>query len=456
MRTVSFVFISKEAPMLYPERIKSLFSNAVNAVAGRISEFAVNPGKDLTRSRKLPPEKLIRFLVSEGSQSTKDELLDFFGMDPDAPSDSALNQQRAKLKPEAVETVFRNFCSAAEDLNERSGYRFIAADGSTITYFSKPCFSPEEYYCSPGSSAKGVYSMHVNAFYDLQSRTYTDAVIQSVHKKDEFRAFCDIVDRHAVLPGTKNVYIGDRGYCSYNNMAHVVEKGQHFLFRTKDIDKKGLVGNFDYPDSDSFDVTVTVVLVRTTSKKVHVADGYRRFIDKASSFDFIEYGSDETYTLTFRVVRFALSEDSYECLVTNLPADEFPPEKLKELYFSRWIEETSFRKLKYTIGLSNFHSYKPDYVKQEIWARLIAYNITEILINQTIVIKKDTKHDYKVSFSVAAHICRKYLRPFTQIVAENVVKLLQKELIPIRKHRKYPRLQTAHFRRPRYFIYRAA
>ena len=442
--------------MLYPERIKSLFSNSVNVVAGRIAEFSANPGKDFTRSRKLPPEKLIRFLVSEGSQSTKNELLDFFGMDPDAPSDSALSQQRAKLRPEAVEAVFHDFSSSADGLTERSGYRFIAADGSTVTYFSKPCFSPEEYYCSPGSSAKGCYSMHVNAFYDLQSRTYTDAVIQPVHKKDEFRAFCDIVDRHAVLPGTKNVYIGDRGYCSYNNMAHVIEGGQYFLFRAKDIDKKGLVGKFDYPDSDSFDVTVKVVLVRTNSKKVHVEDGYQRFVDKASSFDFIEYGSDKIYALTFRVVRFALSEGSYECLVTNLPTDEFSAEKLKEVYFSRWTEETSFRKLKYTIGLSNFHSYKPDYVKQEIWARLIAYNVTEILINQTIVTKEGTKHDYKVSFSVAAHICRKYLRPFTQLVAENIIKLLQKELIPIRNGRKYPRLQTAHFRRPRYFIYRAA
>ena len=33
------------------------------------------------------------------------------------------------------------------------------------------------------------------------------------------------VDRHDVLDGIKNVYIGDRGYCSYNNMAHVVEQG---------------------------------------------------------------------------------------------------------------------------------------------------------------------------------------------------------------------------------------
>lgn len=72
--------------------------------------------------------------------------------------------------------------------------------------------------------------------------------IQPVHQKDEFKAFCEIVDRHEVLPDTQNVYIGDRGYCSYNNMAPVLEKGQSFVFRTKDIHSKGLVSNFDFPE----------------------------------------------------------------------------------------------------------------------------------------------------------------------------------------------------------------
>ena len=71
--------------------------------------------------------------------------------------------------------------------------------------------------------------MHINAFFDLKSKTYTDAVIQSFHKHDEFAAFCQIVDRHEVIADTKNIYIGDRGYCSYNNMAHVIETGQFFL-----------------------------------------------------------------------------------------------------------------------------------------------------------------------------------------------------------------------------------
>ena len=103
-----------------------------------------------------------------------------------------------------------------------------------------------------------------------------------------------------------------------------------------------------------------------------------------------------------------------ECIITNLEEDAFPMEEIKKLYGWRWTIEGSFRKLKYTIGLSNFHAYKPEYIQQEIRAKLIAYNITETLINHTVIKRRKTKHKYKVNFSRAAHICRVFLRPDTR------------------------------------------
>ncbi len=438
------------------EKIKAAFNDSVNHVVSDIPQYVVAPGRDFTRSRKMGADKLISFLVSCGSSSTRIELLDFFGLQTDAPSASAFNQQRAKLRPEALEAVFHRFNSSVPAGTDPR-FRFLAADGSTFTFFSRPSFSSPEYFVSEGHSAKGFYSMHVNAFYDLRKHIYSDALIQPVHQKDEFRAFCDMVDRHDTQPATRDVFIGDRGYCSYNNMAHVVEKGQYFLFRTKDIHSKGLVGNFDFPDTDSFDITVNVTLVRSHKKSIPVKEGfYRRYVDANASFDYVAYGSLDTYDLSFRIVRFPISDDSYECIVTSLPREEFPPIRIKLLYFSRWAIEGSFRKLKYTISLSNFHTYRPEYIKQEIWAKLITYNITETLISLTVIRHSQTKHEYKVNFSMATHICRVSLHPHTGEDPVDVMSLLQKELIPIRNDHWYPRLQTAHFRKPRYFIYRAA
>ena len=131
-------------------------------------------------------------------------------------------------------------------------------------------------------------------------------------------------------------------------------------------------------------------------------------------------------------------------------------EKIKEVYNLRWGIETSFRKLKYTIGLSFYHSYKPDFIKQEIWAKLIAYNATEFMINTTICSQGNCKYTYAINFSVAAHICRIYLRLLTEVESIDMMALLKKELIPVRPGRQFPRLKTAHFRKPKYLIYRAA
>lgn len=313
------------------QQIKDLFFSSVEHVVCDISQYAVQPDSDFQRSRKIPAQKLISFLVLQGSSPTRVEMLDFWGLVPSMPTASALNQQRAKLRSEALEAVFQHFNSSVMELPPASlkdaHYRFLAADGSTCTFFSTPAFSSSDYYCSPGHAANGVYSMHLNAFYDLDTHTYTDALIQPVRCKNEFGAFCDIIDCHDVLEGKKNVYIGAREYCSYNNMAHVVEQGQYFLFRTKDIHSKGLVGNFNFPDEGSFDIDVSVILVRSHSKKIlegiHT-DSYIRFVDQAASFDYIEYGSYDTYELSFRIVRFPISDSTYECIVTNLPRDEFP------------------------------------------------------------------------------------------------------------------------------------
>ncbi len=223
-------------------------------------------------------------------------------------------------------------------------------------------------------------------------------------------------------------------------MAHVIESDQYFLFRTKDIYSKGLVHNFNFPEDESFDITVKVTLVRSQSKKLPPIDGYKRFVSKATSFDFITYGSLDTYELSFRIIRFPLSDSTYERIVTNLPAEDFPEDRIKSLYFSRWSIVTSFWKLKYTIGLANFHAYKPEYIKQEIWAKLMTYNITEILINRAVIEQKNTKHQYKVNFSVAAHICRIFLRMAAERDSIDVMSLIKKELIPIRNDRQYARL----------------
>lgn len=442
---------------MFFNQIKSMFQDALFYVASHVTPYLATPDKDFTRRRKLPPELLISFLVSQGASSTGNEFDDFFDFYPDAPSLSALNQQRDKLKPQALEEVFRQLNTSLSKLGPASHYRHLAADGSTFSFFSTPKWAPEEYFVSEGHSAKGFYSVHLNALYDLDTHTYLGAFIQPIHFKDEFRAFCTMVDRLETPDGISDIFIADRGYCSYNNMAHVLEKNQFFLFRSKDVTVRGMAGHLPVPKQGEFDQCLDIVIKRSHSKKITASGDYVTFVDAASAFDFVPYGSLATYTIPVRVVRFLLDDGSYECLITNLPADEFSMEDLKRLYFSRWGIETSFRKLKYTIGLSSFHSYKAEFIKQEIWAKLIAYNLTETIVSHVVVeTREDTKHSYKVNFTSATHSSRVFFRLNSRKNPANLMALLKRKLIPIRNERSFPRLQTAHFRRPKYFLYRAA
>lgn len=433
--------------------ILTKLKDAIRSVSDNIQHYVSNPG-DFSRNGKLPADVLMEFLIGQGSRSTRNELIDAFSYSKDHPSAPALVQKRAKLDPSALRDVLYRFNQSLEPFASNSGYCCFAVDGSTFSFLSSPRFSSDVYFTTQGNSAKGVHSVHLTAFKGLDSDRYSDAVIQPISQKDEYSAFSTIVDRHPLPASAKAVFIADRGFCSYNNMAHVIQRGQFFLFRAKDIHSKGLLHHIDFPSDDEFDVSVKLVIVRRQSKHLSVPDGYVRFVNKDTSFDFVDYGSDDFYVLPLRVVRFKLSSGEYEALVTNLPTNDFSLDALKKLYFRRWGIETSFRHLKYTIGLSKFHAKKPAFIIQEIWARLISYNFTSAVMECVRIPVSETKHSYKVSVSAAVLVCRKFILSLIVHSAFDVLGLLARELIPIRLDRSFPRLSTAHFRRPAYFLYR--
>ena len=98
--------------------------------------------------------------------------------------------------------------------------------------------------------------------------------------------------------------------------------------------------------------------------------GVYRYIAHNSPFDFLDSHTNKFYPMNFRVVRIKIADDSYETLITNLGADTFSSNELKKLYAMRWGIETSFRELKYTIGLLHFHAKKRELIIQEIFARI--------------------------------------------------------------------------------------
>jgi len=180
-----------------------------------------------------------------------------------------------------------------------------------------------------------------------------------------------------------------------------------------------------------------MILTRKKTKEVKANRALYKILDKKSPFDYLDLHENKFYPMNFRVVRFAITEDTFDCIITNLLKEEFPPDEIKKLYAMRWEIETSFRELKYAIGLSCFHSKKVEYIKQEIYARLILYNYCEIITMNVVIHQKDTKYVYQMNYTIAIHICRYFLR--NNISPPDVEKLIQKNLLPVRPGRSDPR-----------------
>lgn len=103
------------------------------------------------------------------------------------------------------------------------------------------------------------------------------------------------------------------------------------------------------------------------------------------------------------------------------------------------IEKTSFRELKYAIGLTSFHARKPDFIKQEIYARLLLYNYCELITTHVIKQMKNNDKTKQVNFTIAIYICREYLRNKRNLSPPDVINLIEKHVLPVRPGRKDPR-----------------
>ena len=204
--------------------------------------------------------------------------------------------------------------------------------------------------------------------------------------------------------------------------------------------------------SEKFDAHIRTTLTRRHTKETLGNPDTYTILQPSTDFDFLDENC-MYYDIEFRIVRVRLDNGTYICIATNLSGEEFPLEEINKLYRMRWSEETSFRELKYTIGLINWHSSKYDGILQEINAHMILYNFCELVTSHAKVKKsKNTKHVYKINFAIAVNICRAYLKHGSN--ETETMLLIQKYLTPVRYNRNYP--IHLHSKRNRDFMYRVA
>ena len=438
---------------LAPSLIKDKLNAAISGIAGISWLFSKDPVSDFTRERKLPFSSLLQLLLKFSGKSLQSELSAYY-LPPvktywNIPTKSAFSQQRHKLLWEGCYALLRAFTDSLPYLKLFEGYRLFACDGSSVPI---PRNEQEaDYSVVTRENRKSYNQLHINGLFDILNRIYVDAVVDPGMHMKERAALITLVKRLA--DPAMAIILADRGYEGYNGLAHMTEAGVNYLIRAKDLDSNGFLHTLNLPPEGELDIDVNKLLTFKATRDCIDDDRFVKVY--RGHFDFLKSSAD-IYPIHFRLVRIQISDGAYECLVTNLPRDRFPPKKLKKLYYLRWGIENAYRDLKYAVDLLHFHGKSAQAVLQEVFCTLTMFNYCAYLcVHADILLShKGTKYRYKVNFANAVGPCRAYLHG--SISEAELLDRLRLAPTPIRPDRHVQRPSRMNEQSSREFNYRAS
>lgn len=410
---------------------------SIRNIVDNADNFVKNPGHDFIRKRKIGMDETIKLVLTMQGGTLNQELFKHPRLSGIKLTPSAFVQQRSKLLPSAFEALFHEFNNACQDKITFQGYRVFAVDGSDLNIPRDP--NANTFIKSTERFPRGYNQYHINALFDLCNKVYTDCVIQIPSKSDERDALISFL-KHTTTDD-KKLFITDRGYESYNVFANYLEtENTDFLCRVKHgVGCMAEIKTLPMIELDR-DISTTVTTTQTKNDKQNgyhfIQTGSKKGKINSDKTKISKWDFESPYTLNLRVVRIMLDTGEYETLVTSLDRKLFPSNVIKELYHMRWGIETSFRELKYNIGLVNLHAKKAELIQQEIYAGLTMYNFCERITNAVVVLQKEENaYEYQVNYTMAFYICRKY---YTQPVtpAMNIIKEIGRYILPIRPGRR--------------------
>ena len=387
-----------------------------------------NRSREFSRKRTLTRETVIRLLIGAEGGSL-DKILHTAGLNVTA---SALSQRRAQIAPEVFRSVFENFNSSCTDGDLFRGYKLLAVDGTAVNLPRNPK-SPS--FVQNDGIPNGVNQLHVTPLYNILSRTFADVIIQPEPKKDEIGALVTMLQRNDFEE--KTLIIADRGFESYNLIAHCSEKtNTDFLIRIKQSrSAMREVAKLPLCELDcniGFTVTTTQTNADKQNGYIHLQVPKKSKVSSKTRRGRWDFPSP--YPMKLRVCRFLLDNGEFETVATSLPPS-FTLADIRELYHLRWGIETSFRDLKYTLGLVNLHGKSDAFAEQEIYASLTAFNFASRICCEVVIRQpKNGVYAYKVNFKMAVMLCKEFLRT-PNADSEKLLEEIARHTVPIRPNR---------------------
>lgn len=372
-----------------------------------------------TRIGKMSFQDIIVFTLNFVKKSLQLEL-DLFFKDIKGEAMSITKQSfseaRLKILPDAFIKIFYQIVEwyyGTVSFKTYKGYRLSAIDGSIMELNNSQILRDAYGY------EKNVHKLTARALvsgvYDLENEIMIAAKITRC-KYGERKVAMELIDE-LIRIGVKNdLILFDRGYPATALISKLENAGIKYVMRTSTVFLK-VVKEAKEPD-----------------QVIEIPDGNKGFIN-------------------IRVVKFLLDSGVEETLITNLSAQGFGIQELKELYFKRWGVETKYNELKNRLQLENFTGDTPIAVEQDFYASMYLCNMIALAkadANATIEKKHQgitLKYEYQVNSNI---LIGKMRESFIGILLEKnarkrtmmlnkLMRELARNVVPIRPGRNFLR-----------------
>ena len=441
----------------------------INNTGDHIHDFINNPHA-FTRKRTLDAATVLKTTINMQGQNLNSELFRAFGEDATKKNDkvvstSAYVQRKSQLSPACFKhilTVFNQDLFNIQLFDHH--YRLFAIDGSDFNQIWNP--KSNNIVQASSHKKKPYCQIHVNALYDLLNNTYQDCIFQPKSEMDERKAAVQMLKALNCGP---YIVTMDRGYTSFNMIENCNRLPNcHYIIRTK-AGQGGVKEITTLPDQEcdrEISCLVTTsnyyYITHKASENIHhVQHHYRQYIKyRSKNTQDLSWDFGELCTIKFRACKFRINDaksgkEEWEVVLTNLDRKNYPLKRIKELYHLRWGIETSFKKLKYSLGSVQFHSKQDKFIEMEIYAHMIMFNAISQIDAQAYIPQKHCKYQYAINFKQSCLIIQSmYLASSLTQDFERILIQISYYTIPIRPGRKDKR--NIKPKSAVYYLYRVA
>ena len=201
-------------------------------------------GRDFTRERALPLQRLVPLLLNFRKGTNRDELDQFFETITDDPasvtpvSEAAFCRARQKLKPEALVTLNNVLLDSTNQqvVQQRwRGLRVLAVDGSTGRLPNLPAI--EEYFGKPSGS--GVPLARFSRLFDVLNNQILQADMVPYATGER-----ELAAEYLLYSRPDDLFLYDRGYPAFWLFAFHAKEQRHYCARVRHDFHSEVIENF--------------------------------------------------------------------------------------------------------------------------------------------------------------------------------------------------------------------